>query len=200
MGHKSGMSKLQIPDILAYPEVLKFTDITELHDKFVYVIKAYPLDGLAVMVYRADEQVYFKFADFDGKIIDPTGKHKLCPLIQKFLSERVGKFVALMKSAHIPQAMYYFSVVKDNLVLVDMRTSLNKFAGPGMLRDLFAKFTETQEVLKTVKLTPEAVEAIKSGTGNFSGDIILKTSAFKTVTRPGKDKQKLLPMYGIMQR
>jgi hypothetical protein len=180
-----------LPSILAYPEIQKFDLIPEIVDQFVYVIKSYPTKGLTVLVYRKDETVYFKFGDFAGKTLDPTNNKQ----VKLFMEKYSAKFVELMATARIPQAIYYLVAEKDKMRLVDMRVSLNKFAGPGMLRDLYGKIIDTQEVLKTIQLNSETIEAIKKGTGSYKGGLILKTSVFKTVTRGNAPKLMMYPMY-----
>jgi hypothetical protein len=180
-----------LPAILAYPEIQKFDLLPEIIDQFVYVIKSYPNKGLTILIYRKDEYVYFKFGDFAGKIANPTNnKH-----IKLFMEKYSAKFVGLMTTARIPQAIYYVVIENDAMRLVDVRVSLNKFAGPGMLRDLYGKIIDTQEVLKTIQLNSETIEAIKKGTGTYKGGLILKTSVFKTVTRGNTPKLMMYPMY-----
>lgn len=181
----------KLPELIAYPDIQKLDKIPEINDQFVYVVKSYPLKGLTVLIYRKDENVYLRFGDFNGKIIDPTSNKN----IQTFMDKYSSKFIELMKVTKIPQAIFYFSIDKSNLRLVDMRTSLNKFAGPGMLKDLCGKIIDTQEVIKTVQLTADTLEAIKAGTGNYEGSILLKTSVFKTVTRGKAPKLNMYPMY-----
>ncbi len=80
--------------------------------------------------------------------------------------------------------------------LVDIRLSLDKFSGPGMVRDLFSKVIPTQEVMKVEILDDQSLEAIKNGVGNYSGDLIIKASTFSTIIRD----QELIPSYAIVQR
>lgn len=182
-----------LPDLLAYPEVQKLDDMPEIVDQFVYVIKAYSNKGLAVLMHRSpkDDAIYYRFGDFNGKLLNPT-TDKNCKI---FLENHAMKFLELMATARIPQAMYYLVVEKGKMRLVDMRVSLNKFAGPGMLRDLYGKIIDTQEVLKTIQLNSETIEAIKQGTGTYKGGLILKTSVFKTITRGTAPKLAMFPMY-----
>lgn len=180
-----------LPSILPYPEIQKLEKIPEITSQFVYVIKGYGNKGLSVLMHRKDDNIFYRFADFAGKILNPT-KDKHCKL---FLEKYAMQFLLLMRTARIPQAMYYLVVEKDKLRLVDMRVSLNKFAGPGMLRDLYSKIIDTQEVIKTIQLNPEVLEAIQKGTGSYEGSLILKTSVFKTVTRGNVPKLIMYPMY-----
>ena len=186
------MNAIKLPDILSYPEIQKLEKIPEIRDQFVYVLKAYPLKGLAVLAYRKDENIYWRFGDFNGKLIDPTSNK----FVTAFMNGYSSKLVELMKTAGIPQAQFYVAAERGgHLRLVDMRTSLNKFAGPGMLRDLCGKIMDTQEVIKTIQLTPDVLEAIQAGTGNYTGGIILKTSTFKTITKGVAPKLNMYPMY-----
>jgi len=186
----------ELPSILSYPKVLDFQNIPEIMGKFVYVIKNYENDGLAIMVKRSDDQVYLTIGDWDGNNIDLTKEHPLEPAVLEFMEKYSSQFVTMLSILKIPQVMAYFSVSDYEMKLVDLRLSLNKFCGPGMLHDLFGKIVPIQEVVKTETITDDVAKAIKKGKGSYKGDLILKCSAFKTVTR-GKN---LLPLYAKIIR
>lgn len=191
----SGTSKTlipQLPALLSYPPVLSLDDIPELAGKFVYFIRAYNLQGLAVLIVRQKEDVFMRIGDWDGKVINPSESEIATTFVKKYSP----KFINLMSSAHIPQAIFYLSVNGTNMCLTDIRLSANKFSGPGMVRDLFAKIVETQETIKIDNLTPEVMTAIKNNEGSYTGDFIIKSSAFKTVNRG----TTVYPMYGLVQR
>lgn len=193
----SGMS--EIPDILAYPRILKLQEIPEIEGQFVYVIKKYPEDGLAIVIYRNvnEGDVYISIGDFDGNPIDLTNKNTpLQAAALDFVTHDSSKFVAIMKTAKITKMILYVSVEGNELRLVDLRASLNKFYGPGMIRDLFSKIYPTQEVVKTIALDEDTLKAIKRGEGSYKGNLILKCSKFKTIVR-GKE---LLPLYAKVER
>lgn len=188
-----------VPAILAYPRILDFKDIPEVKGQFVYVIRKYVEEGLAIVIYRDIDggDVYLSVGDFDGKPVDLTdANHPLYSPALEFVQHESSKFVAMMKVARIQKLILYISISKDNWELVDLRTSLDKFYGPGMIRDLFSKIFPTQDVIKTVTLDEATLEAIKKGKGSYKGDLILKCSKFKTVTR---DKE-LLPLYARIER
>lgn len=133
-----------------------------------------------------------RIGDWDGKVINPMESEAATSFVKKYSPH----FISLMSSAKIPQAVFYLSVNGPDIRLVDIRMSLNKFSGPGMVRDLFAKIVDTQEVIKVDNLTPEALTAIKENSGSYAGDLIIKPSAFKTIERP----KVMYPMYGIVLR
>jgi len=188
-----------VPGLLAYPRTLSLKELPEIKDEFVYVIKGYIEQGLTIMIYREVDSgdVYLGFGDFDANPINMADeKHPLQRLALEFASDDAPRVISLMKVARIPQLIMYLSLNDGKLSLVDLRTSLNKFYGPGMIRDLFSKVYPTQEVLKLVTLDQNTIEAIGRGKGSYKGDLILKTSAFKTVKR-GND---MLPMYARIER
>jgi len=188
-----------VPTILAYPRILDFEDIPEIEGQFVYVIRHYVEEGLAIVIYRdlREGDVYLSVGDFDGKPIDLTDeKHPLYSAALEFVQHESSKFVAMMKVARIEKMILYISVNKDDWELVDLRSSLDKFYGPGMIRDLFSKIFPTQDVIKTVALDETVLEAIKRGKGSYKGDLILKCSKFKTVGRG----RELLPLYARVKR
>jgi predicted AlkP superfamily phosphohydrolase/phosphomutase len=140
-------------------------------------------------------------ADFNGNRVDPVNSRgPQARMGKEFLEKHNQKFLSLMAAAKIPQGLFYIVKQKRKLRLVDMRTSLNKMAGPGMIRDLFSKVIDTQEVIKVVTLTPDIITAIKNGKGSYTGDLILKTSAFKTITRGTKPNQRMYPVYAKVVR
>jgi hypothetical protein len=65
-----------------------------------------------------------------------------------------------------------------------------------MVRDLFSKVLNIQEVVKIVQLDEPTLAAIEAGTDEYAGPLILKCSMFKTITR-GKD---LLPLYAVVRQ
>lgn len=189
------MSKISIPPLptlLSYPKILSLNEVPELGGKFVYFVRAYPLQGLAVMIVRQKEDIFIRIGDWDGKVINPTESAVATEFVKKFSPH----FVSLMASAKIPQAIFYVSVNGAEMRLVDIRLSLNKFSGPGMVRDLFSKIIDTQEVIKIDNLTPEAMTAIKNNEGSYTGSLIVKPSAFKTLDR----NKVMYPMYGQVLR
>ena len=42
-----------------------------------------------------------------------------------------------MKFMRVPQCMIYLSDGEEDLKVVDLRVSINKFAGPGFIKDIF---------------------------------------------------------------
>ena len=206
----SGISEL--PSILPYPNILSLEDIEEdIKGQFVYVIKGYVEEGLAVVIKRGDSKsddfVYLKIGDFDGNDIDLTDESHPLQQAALFFAEQVSAdFVEMMRILKISQVLIYVSVsdvavdasgnYEAEWKLVDLRTSLNKFYGPGMIKDLFSKVFPTQEVIKVTSVTDEVLSAIYKNEGSFKGDLILKCSKFKTIERGNE----LLPLYASIRR
>ena len=188
-----------VPGALSYPRILDLEDIPEIKGQFVYVVRAYPEDGLAITIFRdiANGEVYLSINDFDGEPINLTDEnHPYTWAALDFAQHDSSKFVAIMKAASIQKVILYIAVDGANLRLVDMRVSLNKFYGPGMIRDLFGKIYPTQETVKTIALDEDVLGAINRGEGSYKGDLILKCSKFKTIVR-GKE---MLPLYARVSR
>lgn len=193
----SGLS--EIPTLIAYPRTLELKQIPEIKDQFVYVIKGYTEQGLTVMICRDlnSGEVFLSIGDFDANPIDLTNDaNPLQKIAIEFARNDSPGVIGLMKVAKISQLILYIAVYEKQPILVDLRISQNKFYGPGMIRDLFSKVYPTQEVIKTIALSQDTIEAINRGEGSYQGDLILKTSAFKTVTRGNE----LLPMYARVIR
>lgn len=199
--HKETTSSgtFKVPESLAYPNVLDLNKVPEIKGQFVYVIKGYPEDGLAITIARdiQNGEVFLSINDFDGKPIDLTDEnHPYQWAALDFAQQDSSKFVSIMRSANIQKVILYVAVDGNELKLVDLRASLNKFYGPGMIRDLFGKIYPTQEVVKTIALDDQVLDAIKRGEGSYEGDLILKCSKFKTIVR-GKE---MLPLYARVTR
>jgi len=187
---------MTVPSLLAYPEVLELDDLPELRGQLVYVIRGYPLNGLAVVIHREDGGVTIQVGDWDGKVLNP----KENSLVQKFLDLNIQRLVTIMIHAGIPSALFYVTYQDEQFRLVDIRTSLNKFSGPGMIRDLFGKAMATQEIRKVIHLDDRTIEAIQSNKGSYQGDLMLKASAFDTVDRKYEGTKVMFPLYAKVVR
>lgn len=194
---QSGTSEVISP--LPYPRILDLKDIPDIHGMFVYVIRGYPENGIAVTIKRdpAKDDVWVMVTDWDGEAIPLNdAKHPLQSIAFGFVQGDSPKFIEVMRLLKIPQAIFYLSLVGEDLILVDVRVSLNKFCGPGMLKELFGRVIDTQNVINTTFLTPEVLSGIQNNVGTYQGDLMLKTSAFKTIQRD----RELLPLYARVKR
>lgn len=197
MDNQSG-SLVRVPTVLSYPEVLKLSEVPELSNQYCYVIKAYPLDGLSVVAARVKTdkgmQINWKFGDWDGNEINVLGTDHSADWVQKFLSDHSSKILSMMQSIHLYHAQFYFSIVNDDLCLVDIRTALNKFTGPGMVQDIFGKIVPTQTIIdKPVLFDEETLEKVATASKPYDCKVIIKPSLFKTIVR----NKAMMPMYAI---
>lgn len=173
-------------DILSYPPVNEYKDTPEINDIFVYVIKAYELNGLSVLIENYNSTISWKFGDWDGNQLNIND-----PMIYEFITKYSNKIELLIKHARINQIQLYLS----NMVLVDARTHLNKMLSPGMLNDLFSGIIPTQEVIgKPIIFSGDNANDIIKGSDKYAPDIILKPSKFKTIIRA----QTLIPLYALV--
>ena len=205
---QSGLSKQAVvnrplpPAVLKYPELLDESYLPAIKDSLVYVIKPYKLEGISLLVARADrsDETMVLFSDWNGTKIDLLAKSDpMAEIANRFLSDHLQIFINFMKLIKIKQAQYFFSGTEyTDMTLVDVQTSLNKMCGPGMLRDLFSKIIKTQEVLKIEPLDERAIEAVKIGNGMYEGDIIIKPSRFRHYH--DVDNNIYTPLYIKMKR
>ncbi len=190
------------PAVLKYPDLLDISYLPNIKDSLCYVIKPYLLKGLSILISKDDksENTMILFADWFGNKLDLLDKtNKLVVAADEFLKNQIQILINFMRLIKIKQAQYFFSGESyDEMILVDMQTSLNKYSGPGMLRDLFSKIGKTQEVLKVELIDDRAVEAIKVGNGIYEGDIILKPSRFRHYHDP--DNNIYTPLYLQIKR
>lgn len=145
------------------------------------MIRHYGNDGLSVLVYRqpTKDQVVVICGDWKGNNLDITYDSPLSNIANKFLQESVATFIGTMRLIKLDQAQFFFGVIDDELVLVDIQVSRNKLTGPGMVRDIFGKIFKTQEILKVEVLDDRAIEGIRDGAGTYAGDLIIKPSRFR---------------------
>lgn len=198
----SGISKVsKLPSILQYPRLLEYKFGIEpspgdsLKNVFCYIIKHYGNEGLAVLIYRQpkNKQIVVICGDWQGNSLDLTKDDYLCVIAKKFIDEKVTTFISTMHYMAIEQAQLFFAIIEDELILVDMQTTYNKLVGPGMIRDIFNNIHKTQEVVKIEVIDDRALQAIKDGSGNYTGNLIIKPSRFRLYNMPGTND--FMPLY-----
>lgn len=180
----SGISKPStIPQVLKHPGYIPLESALSIKNVYCYVVKHYGDDGLSALIYREpkNDQVSLLFGDWKGNNLDIQGKEetRLTELANQFVNKDFILLLNIMFTIKIPQAQFFFGIDDDGLVLTDMQLSLNKFAGPGMIQDIFGKAYRTQEIKKVESIDDRALEYINMGTGSYDGDLILKPSKFR---------------------
>lgn len=179
----SGISKVEsLPKVLPYCGYLPFKDFeSHVKDIFSYVIGHYGNVGLSVLIYRqtVKDQVVVICGDWNGNNIDLTDGSVLAQHAIEFTNRHLNLFLSTMRIIKLDQMQLFFSIVNDELVLVDIQTAVNKLSGPGMVRDVFGRKFTTQDVRKIELLDERALQAIKDGSGSYAGDIIIKPSRFR---------------------
>lgn len=181
--NKSGTSELY-----KYHQLYKFEDIKNMFmNRLCYVIRHYGNSGVSITIRRAvNDQVVVMFGDWNGNILELNDLHK------QFISDRFPIILTLMKNLKIQHIQLYFVINNNIWVLVDGQQTQSKLIGPGMLRDIFGKILDVQEILKVEALNEETMKMIDSGTGSYNGDLIIKPSLFKTYESK--------PMYAEVKR
>jgi len=196
----SGSSEtIELPDFLPYPDVLPLSEVPELNGKLAYIIKGYE-DGIAANVLIQDDNICVRFGDWNGKQIDIQKAGELSKLANEFIGKYLDNTIRLFRTIGLSQALLYMGLREGKMQLVDVRLSLNKFVGPGMIRDLFSKIVPTQEVNKVVNIDDATLDAIQAGKGNFAGELTIKTSAFETVERQTPRGKSMFPLYATVTR
>jgi hypothetical protein len=115
--------------------------------------------------------------DWNGNTIDlASASDPLSLIATDFLKSQAGRLVAISHAVGVKKAIYYFALDTGSPVLVDIRLSLNKFLGPGMIRDVFGKTFDTQKVLKVDVMSEQILEQISNHIEQFSSGTIIKPS------------------------
>lgn len=138
-------------------------------------------NGLTLLIYRDKKtaQIVVQCGDWDGNNIDLTEESNLAISAKQLLNAHLENLLGMMKYAKIDQAQIYFAILEDQFMIVDVQTAINKFAGPGMIRDIFSKICMTPQILKIEPLDERSISAIREGTGSYNGDLIIKPSRFR---------------------
>lgn len=192
--------KPKLPAVLPYHKYIKFTDAPDIKNKFCYIIKHYGCDGLSVLVYRQpkDDQFAVVCGDWHGNSIELNKNSRLAVIANNYIKDDLLKFVKLMNLIRLTQAQFFFAIDEmDSLRLVDIQLAINKFSGPGMVKELFGKLVSTQEIIKVEIIDDRVYEHLQTGTGSYAGDLIIKPSAYKC---RHTDKGELIPFYVELRR
>lgn len=174
------MTNITIPDIIDYPEFFRLSDQPELFKKMLcYIIEPYEMDGYSLYIGFREGHSFIRTGDFKSNNIDPNYTEELTKYIETL--------VEIMKSIRVMDAIFYFSSTNNELILVDMMLSANKFAGPGMLKDIFGNIFKTQDIL--------GIEVLDDETTNKYKGKLVKPSRFRYL----QDEDVIRPQYGILQ-
>ena len=188
MAIQSGTSK--VPAMLPHPEPL--SDTALVVGKLCYVVKYYQNVGISCLIAHNDDNVMVAVGDWNGRTIDLADQRDQLYLVAvDFLHTQAKLLVDISNAAGVKQAIYYFALDTGKPVLVDIRLSLNKFVGPGMIRDVFGKTFDTQEILKIDVVTEQLLEQIRNGSGFFDHGAIIKPSRSRLI----EVGNQLVPVY-----
>jgi hypothetical protein len=191
-----------LPQVLPYPSFYPLTvALPHLRGRLVYLLRHYGTVGISVLIYRepSRDNVTVICGDWSGNSLDLVGVQPtvLTEACLKFIKDDLPTFLRMMQLTKLPQAQFFLAIREGSLLLVDVQVSLNKMAGPGMLRDVFGKIYPTQEVLKIESLDDRAIEYIEKGTGNYEGELIIKPSKFSVFS---PNTELLVPLYVEVKR
>lgn len=192
----SGTSKpkAELPQVLRYPPLLELDQVPAIKNVFCYIIRHYGTSGFSVLVYRKPkkDEVVILCGDWQGNNLDLLESSSLVQTVKSFIQTEAVKLLQVMHTVRLEQAQYFFALDQGTPTLVDIQLALNKMSGPGMVRDVFGRLFKTQEVLKTEIVDDRVLECVRKGTGSYSGDVILKPTAFKL---QHLQNNKYTPMY-----
>lgn len=166
---------MKTPTLLKYPKFLDKQHLNNVRDVLCYLIEDYGLTGVSVLLSRdkSKDRVVVLIGDWDGNLIDiknPVGITKEeCDTI---LSKYVPDMINIMNLTRVDQAQYYMD---SRLRLVDVQVSVNKFVGPGMLRDVFSRTFAIPEVLAIKQLDADSILSLQ----NDNKHIVAKPSRFR---------------------
>lgn len=170
------MSKMQLPAMLKYPKLPDVDQCPQIRDQYCYIVEAYK-PGFAVLLKRTPPSVAIQVGDWAGKIIDISKKSDDSQAAITYINKHLDNIIRLLQVIRLTQAQLFIS----GGMLVDMQVAANKFAGPGMLRDLFSKITPVQRTIGIEVMNEDKLKAVKAGNGIYKPGIILKPTRFRTI-------------------
>jgi len=161
-----------VPALLPYDVPPGLAAVPELMGKLVYVQRLWRAPGPSLLIYRdpARDLLALRCGDWEGTTLEPAGQ------MLSYLNKHGASLLRLCKAVRLCQVQLYLS---DDLRLVDARVSLNKFCGPGMLKDLFGPVVPVLETIAIEPLDERVFGAIEGGVGTYSGDLLVKPSKYQ---------------------
>ena len=177
------MHKVNIPDLLSYPKILPIKDVPELYGKSCYIIEKYNMDGVAMLIYRNSGNMFIRYSDFGGVLIDIENLGDYKGLVDEIMADRMPIIISILKAINLDKAIFYF-VNCNGAMLVDVRFEFNKFCSPGAMVDIF----------KRVRLQNVLDKGVVDGNYDKYRGVIVKPFIFKSIVRDGA----FLPMYGVI--
>lgn len=196
---QSGTSK-KLPKVLPYVVYLDYQDINYLEHTYCYVQEHPANVDLTVLIYRdiANEDVITIFANRSGEALElTTDTSVVADAARAFIKDKLADFVRLMNIIKIEQAQYHFWVKEDGLVLVDVRTAINKCVSPGLIEEVFGKIIRTLKTRTMTVLEPAVIQALIQGQGPFAGDLLLRPSRFRMIE---ESVDNFRPLYVELKR
>lgn len=156
----------EIPALLPYRRQL--VPFRQLATRTCWVFKKDWTNVYGYLIYfdKTADRVVHKLGDAAGRPLDGT---KAVDIMQAcHLLPRLAQLI------NLPQAMFFVGERAGGYVLIDAQTALNKFASPGMLRDLFGTAVPTPQALEFGLLSPEILDAMAAGRDKYACKLVLK--------------------------
>lgn len=178
--------------IPAYPALIPLKDYRGITDVYCYIVRHYGTQGLAVSITRSGGSISIKVGNWSGQEVNLAARSPESIIAQRLLKICGDKLVSLCSAIKLGDAIFYFATPSTGTTkLVDVQVAPEKFAGPGLVRDIFGSTVETQDVLEICHLDEDRLKSIEEAKGIYKGDWILKPSRFRQVTYKGKS----VPLY-----
>lgn len=157
-----GMS--DVATLLEYPTIPDITECQDIIGIYCYIINNYE-PGWSILVEHG-QSTAIKIGDWNGNLYDDNNA-----VVNKSLSSYVPLLLKIMDGIQISKAQYYFA---NNNKLVDVRISLNKFIGPGMLRDIFSGSIDVQDTYLIDSISSDKIDELKN-----IGKFVVKPSRYR---------------------
>jgi len=175
----------EVPSLLPYPVIRDLNECPEIHGIFCYIIDKYA-PGISAVIKLDANDAGIIVGNWDGENASPKNKDEW-EKVEHFLNHTAYDLIKIMRHIRLQQAEFFIS---DNGRLVDVQLSLNKFIGPGMLKDLFAPVVNIQNSTELAVLDPDKIAELNNGERRF----ILKPSK----SRHYMHDNKVLPLYACI--
>ena len=167
----------KLPQFQKYPKLIGVEQCPEIIGLYCYIIQKYE-PGFSILIKRSDGSCAMQIGDWYGNQDISSG-----PIFndaKKFIETDGINILGLMQAIELDQIQLF---VSDGGKIADAQIAMDKFLGPGMLRDLFGTQVGVCETIEITHITDEKIEQ--------TSDAIIKPTKFRTIMRDGN----IIPLY-----
>lgn len=164
-----------IPNILKHPGFLNWEQHHSLLTNIFCYIHRHDDPGISLLVNRKNDSAIVQVGDWFGNIIDVLTAEDD---VKEFVKSDLSYYINLASVIKLDLVQFYFT---KSYKIFDVQVSLNKFAGPGMVKDVFGSKLSSLETVDITILNDKIIDDISKPDDKYSGSLIIRPSRFRLV-------------------